>query len=390
MNSFNNTKGVSLTLIIGLVTLLMVTSAAASQLIIKNLRAVRGIEASNRAYLIAEGGMEDALYELSTHFAGYETPDLEGTQARSSKVEPGYYSKWAIDSKGGMNEFSGYIYKDQKLILPLYNDNSNLDLVGGLPEAVDENSINTVPPTSNDINMLNISDNFTVTISLDKKIFPTFGTLKIDNDNDFALVGVNEDGPLDFNAGCQTNPEDADCDGLVDEDSELDPVIIWTLTDGKNKTLQDNNKCMTVGQVGGLDSKICERAFTVKFATEDPFVELTKDLLGINESGVEQTISTFILDVFNNDQHAKLQFEFLIVAPMEHVVVISGSGGKKVKIPYYNYTIQSNAFAGDQIPYPDFKIKSDGFYKGFKQSITATVTPKTTVPLFDFTIIQQE
>ncbi len=74
---------------------------------------------------------------------------------------------------------------------------------------------------------------------------------------------------------------------------------------------------------------------------------------------------------------------------MEHVV-LNPAPSKKVEIPYISYEVESLSLDGTQIPYPSFTVKSDGYYRGFKQSITSTVTPKTTVPLFDFTIIQQE
>jgi hypothetical protein len=67
---------------------------------------------------------------------------------------------------------------------------------------------------------------------------------------------------------------------------------------------------------------------------------------------------------------------------MEHV-----QGTKKVAIPYIEFTVTS---VSDQIPNPFYTIKSDGYYRDFKQSITAILKPKSTVPLIDFTIIQQQ
>jgi len=43
-----------------------------------------------------------------------------------------------------------------------------------------------------------------------------------------------------------------------------------------------------------------------------------------------------------------------------------------------------------ELPDSEFTLRSDGFDRDFKQSITATVKPRYLVPLFDFTILQQE
>ena len=72
-----NIKGVSLPIIIGLILLLFIVSVAVNELIVKNLKAMQRVEASNRAYLAAEAGLEDALYELTPHSAGYETRKLD-------------------------------------------------------------------------------------------------------------------------------------------------------------------------------------------------------------------------------------------------------------------------------------------------------------------------
>jgi hypothetical protein len=79
-----------------------------------------------------------------------------------------------------------------------------------------------------------------------------------------------------------------------------------------------------------------------------------------------------------------MQLELLIVAPMEF---FNPDTGKKIAIPYIQYEVNSD---NPDIPFPYFTLKSDGYQGTYKQSITTTVTPKTSVPLFDFTIIQQQ
>ena len=71
MITIPDNKGVSLPLVIGLMLLLVTITTTVNELVIRSLRAARQIEASDKAYFAAEAGIEDALYELSTHGAGY-------------------------------------------------------------------------------------------------------------------------------------------------------------------------------------------------------------------------------------------------------------------------------------------------------------------------------
>ena len=84
---------------------------------------------------------------------------------------------------------------------------------------------------------------------------------------------------------------------------------------------------------------------------------------------------------------SKLQFEFLIIAPMKHVSSETGNRiSEYIEIPYLEYTVSSSR---TDLPLPFFRIKSDGYHGTFKQSLSTTVSPRVAVPLFDFTIIQQ-
>ncbi|MBI5421634.1 hypothetical protein HZA44_00675, partial [Candidatus Peregrinibacteria bacterium] len=130
-------QGISLALATGLMTLLMIASMAANELIIRTLRSVRSIEASNRAYFAAEGGVEDALYEVSPHWAGYQTPPLDDNDARRDVLDDkGNLAKcsdvaksnrwagcWAVESRSGEATWKEKMFKGQKLILSLYTDN---------------------------------------------------------------------------------------------------------------------------------------------------------------------------------------------------------------------------------------------------------------------------
>ncbi len=386
LNIKHKPKGVSLPLITGLIALLMISSAAVNEMIIKNIQSVRRIEASNMAYLAAEGGIEDALYELSPHFAGYETPDIETANARSAQFDTNnnLRNKWNIVGRSGKTKWNSKIYKNKKVMVYLYGDDQN-------NTTVEPNAINSNSPSEDDINTINVT-NLNITFKIpngpenDPQIIQaSTNNLIIDNDNDLWENGVNEDSEDDTDSTC-INPEDGDCDGLVDEDSDEDPVIMWKLTDGAEKTLIPLKGCLEdTGAFGSGNEKseICERDFNRVGIFENYFsVTLDSNNTGRNEKGELERIQDFINRAYTYNIHSKLHFEFLIVAPMEHV-----EGNKKYEIPYIDFEVSSNVTS---LPTPYFTIKSDGYYMDYKQSITATISPKTTVPLFDFTIIQQE
>jgi len=134
MTKYKNNKGVSLPLVIGLVLILMLASVAANEMIIRTLRSVSQIESADRAYFAAEAGIEDALYELSPHFAGYETPDIPTSRpadtddARKDVFDSSlnWENRWEIGSHTTDTcdpvewpdyELCGRIYENQKLAI---------------------------------------------------------------------------------------------------------------------------------------------------------------------------------------------------------------------------------------------------------------------------------
>lgn len=374
--------GVSLPLAIGLTTLLFLFAVAANEIIIKNLQSVRRIEASNRAYFAAEAGLEDALYELSAHYAGYQTPPLLdvdkkiNTKARLNKFDNSdWENKWSIQSRSGLQSFAGKIYKNEKLYVYLFNDTAYKESATDKPSAINADAAT--------ISALNVASNFRITFTLPDNILGTAQYLQIDNDNDGKL---NEDPEVQgATITCPSNPLDDDCDGQTDEDSDKDPVILWKLTDGSGKSLMPKKGCLKDLASGG--SEFCEKDFSIINSRQ---MTLDQNTEGVDETGANKKISDFITATANT---AQLHFEFLLLIPMEHTEI---TGLKKTLIPYFSYEVNSslpsalNDLSLPQIPYPYYTIQTDGYYRGFKQSITTTVTPKTTVPLFDFTIIQQE
>lgn len=390
----------------GLVTLLMVASVAANELIIRSIRSVRGVESSNRAYFAAEAGIEDGLYELSPHLPGYQTPSINTGNARNDQFEEAagrLVNRWDIESRSGQADWQGKMLKGQKLILSFYSDNSTA-------AAVVTNAINAATIADSDI--VNLAPgNFSIKFSIPDKgvtdisdVMNNSFNLLIDNDQDGK---INEDAPSQPLPGMppsplcpdgskNPNPEDNDCDGKVDEDSDMDPVILWKLTDNNGRSLIPLKGCLRDSGAppgvapGYLKSETCEKDFKwVGAGSSDNWSETLNEVTwGLNEKGDFQTIGGFILDSkdavkYPND---RMQMELLIVAPMEFVNP-NTNPLKKVAIPYIQYEVKSDS---PDIPYPYFTIKSDGYHGTYKQSITTTVTPKTSVPLFDFTIIQQQ
>lgn len=399
MQLIKSKKGVSLPLVTGLVVLLMISSAAVNQLIIRTMRSVQRIEASNRAYLAAEAGLEDALYELTPHFAGYKTPPLGDVNVRNNNFgEADWVNEWEIESKSQSNQWFGQFYPGQKLIIYLFYDGndptSNIAtnaINDGTYDSFDSADINTLKTVFTNFSVtFGIPDgqNFIQNVQINDIPAPHW---VIDNDEDYI---INED-PADpapyiavgYNI-CDYVNEDCDDDGRVNEDSPEDPVILWKLTDGASHVLIPKAGCI----MDGVGSEICEKDFQLgniaptEMDAKDPdYVVLTFDesLEGIDENGLPVDIGTFIDATPDNSQ---LQFEFITVAPFEHSYIDVGI--KKRIIPYLEYMVDSPN--SDQVPYPEFTIKSDGYFRGFKQSISTKVKPKTTVPLFDFTIIQQQ
>jgi len=407
------TKGVSIPMVIGLVLVLMIASVAANSLIIKTMRSSYRVEASNRAYLAAEGGIEDALYELSPHFSGYET---KATRVNDYGGDLEWKSDWNIKSLSGEDSFNGKLYEKQKLTIGLYNDKgySNNQVTTPLSKNVISNEVST----DTTITTLDVSGDFKITFTIPHKIttdnpnsFDIPKALTINNDNDDA---VNEDGES-MSTVCVTGKpvtNDADCDGKENEDGNEDPVIFWRITDGVGNVLTPKPGCLTgMGATPGDDdpegSEICEKDFkqetvdidgistnvlTVKLDANAPYtMNGGNPISGFNQNGIETTIRDFLVNTNYSERKiglndiSKLQIEFTVVAPLKQTNPVSL---KKLPIPYLDYKIETSGVTN--VPLPQFTITSDGWFNNFKQSIVTTVTPKTSVPLFDFTIIQQQ
>ncbi len=393
-----NNKGVSLPLAIGLLFLLAIIATTATELVIRALRAAHQIEASDRAYFAAEAGIEDALYELSVHYAGYETPDLTDADARTDDyggvVE--WRNQWEIKSTG-LNDcsigfdpweggysptFCGRIYEGQKVVISLFNDIE-------YENALSENQINTTSASLDTLDLDAIEVKFRLpkqVVSDNSTAFSGVPPLQIDNDGDFPTEVVNEDGEEDTNTCPYSGAvvvDDGDCDGKEDEDSEEDPVILWKLIDEDGNSFVPLRGCKGDTAHPSHDPNpnavLCEKNFTLN--GNELWASLVETDEGVTPSGIQSLLAFVTPYALQNKQ---LQMEILVVAPME---AVDTANSKKVPIPYLEYGIEYTG--DDDVPSTVFKIRSDGFYRDFKQSITTTLIPRVTTRLLDLTVIQQ-
>ncbi len=380
-----NTRGVSLPIVIGLVAMLMIASIAINELIIRSLRSARNIEASDRAYFAAEAGIEDALYDLSAHSAGYET----GKAIILNDINPIWKSDWDISSSKRSNynkttcsegNLCGRIGRAEKIVISFYKDNNG--------------EINTISGAN--LQGMNITFKIPQSIIDEAPTEAFFHGLQIDNDGDLGnsnavgqeipnISGLNEDAKEQTGicnilgeSGQGVTSEDSDCDGREDEDSLQDPVIYWKIVDDKGSSLTPLRGCSTDNPVGG---EICE----MDFPDNPPTFTLSSTAKGIDQNEDITTIGEFLTTY--DEEYAKLQLELLVVAPLEQSFGDSNSS-KKISIPYIEF--EFNSTDASDIPNPIFTISSTGVYQDFQQTIVTNITPKTTSALIDFTIIQQQ
>ena len=69
------TKGSSLVVALGLMSLLLILGGAVMTTIFRSAHLTNNVANANKAYFSAEAGLEEALYELSNHLAGFEAED---------------------------------------------------------------------------------------------------------------------------------------------------------------------------------------------------------------------------------------------------------------------------------------------------------------------------
>jgi hypothetical protein len=388
MKLIPDNRGISLALTIGLLLLLVAMMATINLLVIRSLRSSYQIEASDKAYFAAEAGIEDALYELSAHSAGYET------DSRSDDFTNGatWKAEWLIDSYDLNNcinglgtwtdlytpNYCGRLYSGQKLVLNLFADqagsSAGTNQINENNESIEGVGVNTM----------------TVKIRVPNDIVSSHSLteLSIDNDRDLgkstkagpeAYNGLNEDSESD--TGLCGN--DADCDDLESEDSREDPVFLWRLVDDEGHSFQPLRGCKgdpSHPSHGSINATLCEKNFTL--SGNELSVSILDTDRGMTDTGSIESLSSFLLG-YPAGNIQKLQMEISVVAPME---LVNGAG-EPVPIPYYEYGMEYSA--GAVIPATYFAIESDGYYNDFKQSITTNVTPSSTTQLLDLTIIQQ-
>ena len=398
-----NNQGVSLALTIGLLLLLVALTMFLNELVIRALRAAHTIEAADRAYLAAEAGIEDALYELSTHNAGYQTPSLSDGGVRQDDFDSSlnWKNHWAIASQD-LNDcsamdpwatsytpnFCGRIYEDEKLVINLFRD----DATNTGPVANEINVASTIINTL-DITGLTIKIRLPVALSTaHMTAFTGVPHLKIDNDGDYipGSGGCNEDSstaptnPCPYSLGVSVS--DNDCDGWEDEDGPETPVFLWKLVDDAGHSFQPLKGCILdanhPSHPSQTNSYICESSFIPHGFEISAYFDESD--YGFDETGTILPLATFLSNLGATGTSV-LQMEILPTAPFEFINLTTQ---ERVHIPYFEYGIKYSA-SGDVLPSTYFSIQSDGYYRDFKQSITTNVVPRATTKLLDLTILQQ-
>ncbi len=372
-----------------------------SELVSEALQSSRQIESSDRAYFAAEAGVENALYELSGHQSGYGTPPLDELEVRQDDFNGGvrWANQWSVDSytKDGclendwQNGFSptlcGKLKAGQKLQLSLFNDVAN-------PNNVDVNQVGVSDAAIERLNLNQLEIKF----RLPKNVVSNSGLneLQIDNDEDYNKMtgeGANEDGdagtygtnPCDYSGNVEV--DDNDCDQREDEDSPEDPVIIWRVADETGRSFQPLRGCKGDDphpDHNAENAGLCEKNFANE-GDGELSVGLNLSDRGWTADGTIQTFQEFIDDTALN---STLQMELLLVAPMVAINTQDPPEERQIAIPYYEYGIAYDA-GFSEIPDPFFTIRSEGYFRDFKQSITTRVLPGQTTRLLDLTIIQQ-
>ncbi|MFH0821066.1 MAG: hypothetical protein V1908_04815, partial [Candidatus Peregrinibacteria bacterium] len=279
--------------------------------------------------------------------------------------------QWAILSHGqnsscATGTICGNLFSNRKALLSLFNDAGE--------------EIQTMKLTEFSLTLQVPQE---VILASDDNInaFSGLPLLAINNDQDDA---VNEDGVLDDGACNLFSSRDADCDDREDEDSPEDPVVYWKFSDNLGNSLVPKEGCLGEDNEALLQggSELCEKAFT---RTGDEIsVTLGQEAMGITSNNEEKSIAEFLNEIPDGSQ---LQLELLVVAPLEQT---DTDLQKIIPIPELDYSLAYVDENNEVMPDPFFVIQSDGHYLDFQQSITTTITPKTSVPLQDFTIIQQQ
>lgn len=415
MSSKLDNKGISLALTIGLLLLLVMITTTINELVLRALRASHQIEASDKAYFAAEAGIEDALYELSAHTAGYTTAplddpdDVRNTNFSDSSIK--WKNDWEIANKNLNDctddwknsfvppEYCGRIYEGEKLVINIFSDDASSAGVG-------TNEISDTAMVINTLELTEFTIKFRLPLDVVEESQVAFGIganpLEIDNDRDYDPefnTGINEDGlveyqeafvpdytpaPCPYSAGLSV--EDNDCDGLQNEDSKQDPVVLWKLLDNQGNTFTPMRGCIFdfdhYTHPGTPNANICETTF--RLGDGELFAEFDQEAMGTDQNGAIVSLKDFIGDVYGIGNDSTLQMEILAVAPFE---AINKTDRVRVVIPYLEYGITYTA--NEDLPATFFAIKSDGYYQDFKQSITTNVVPRATTKLLDLTIIQQ-
>ena len=326
MKFYQKNKGSSLVIALGIMSLLLILSGSIITTIFHSSHLTNNIANANKAYFAAESGLEEALYELSNHLAGFETNN-SFTLTNSSIYD--YEIEYRADGP-----------------------NSNI------PRSEEGNS-----PNDSDWNKIPYKGSYNLNLFYDQS---TQGNQTEHDCTIGSCVDIVNPNATSFDLYVRT--PDLDNDGNGDYTlAAADVFVTWGLT-GLSKT--DTNKKYTLLPITDL--------------TGNTEITGTK----INGNNLVLTISTrgedlednesSILDFLQNGDLHMPSLKISVVSELKENIVSSPP------IPYLEFRIETNTIIPDSFA----TITSEGYTASTKQTIQTKIKQEGAISLFDYAIFQ--
>lgn len=107
MKKIKTKQGNAIAISLTAIAFLTLVAVGASTVIMNSYKASKNVERNNNAFLAAESGIENALYEVSDHSAGYEVinNEEENDHARVNlEAESNAEAYWSVESRSSMEQ----------------------------------------------------------------------------------------------------------------------------------------------------------------------------------------------------------------------------------------------------------------------------------------------
>jgi len=380
-----NQKGISIYIAMGFMTTIILISLGVSSVIISFLSGSGNIEIMNQSFFAAEGGMEDALYDLSDHFLGYENTQHQVSEKFSDTNNTNY--SWEINS-----------------LLP-FDDELNAYVI---PPKGEGSSV-----ISPNWNILRLGGRAVISLFIDESIPKSLvrDCVKIDNPTNCDIRSISDVahfGLVDIAVKIRARNKDLNIteieDNEISEESSMsdDTILTWGFV-GLDKT--DYSKYISIREnakykksiSGNLkitrdysnSTEIYESKINNHTSIDDYLIIDSTDLTpqgsytkgsrissGIDHKNNYSTINSFL----SNSLIHRPQFILTLVSSLFDNSVDNSA------IPFIEYQVLLKS--NNPLPNEYFLIKSKGFSGGFEQSIITKYKPQSSTPLLDFAIFQ--